>query len=86
MTGVLCLGGTVWAAAPENIAPVAEITSNSEHSAPHLTKFVANGTQACGKAVFKDTNVPDYQAILKTFEPIGKMLEQTPRMDMAAPQ
>ena len=30
-------------AAPQNLAPQAKITSNSEHSAPHLAKFVADG-------------------------------------------
>ncbi len=46
----------------------------------------AGGTEACGKPIFKDTNDPDYQAILKTFEPIRKMLEHTPRMDMVTLQ
>jgi hypothetical protein len=42
----------------------------------------AGGSGACGTAVFEDTDDPDYEAILKTFEPITKMLEQRPRMDM----
>ena len=41
------------------------------------------GTGKCGKAVFSSTEDPDYQAILKTFQPITKLLEKTPRMDMA---
>jgi hypothetical protein len=57
---------------------------------PNLNNFLlaplakkAGGTQACGAAVFKSTDDPDYQAILKTFEPLHKMLEKQPRMDMA---
>ncbi|KPK80443.1 MAG: hypothetical protein AMJ81_12085, partial [Phycisphaerae bacterium SM23_33] len=40
------------------------------------------GRGACGKAVFQTTDDPDYRKILKTFEPLTKMLAQTPRMDM----
>jgi hypothetical protein len=40
------------------------------------------GSGACGKAVFQDTNDPDYQAILKTFEPVAQALKATPRTDM----
>jgi len=43
----------------------------------------AGGTQRCGTAVFESTQDPDYLAILKTFEPLHKMLEKQPRMDMA---
>jgi hypothetical protein len=32
--------------------------------------------------VFADTNDPDYQAILKTFEPVTAMLKERPRDDM----
>ena len=42
----------------------------------------AGGSQLCGRAVFKTKNDPDYQAILKTFEPITEMLKEKPRMDM----
>jgi len=42
----------------------------------------AGGTEACGRAVFKTTNDPDYQAIIKVFAPITEMLQATPRMDM----
>ncbi|NQT53480.1 hypothetical protein HQ576_15585 [bacterium] len=56
---------------------------------PQLNSFLlaplgraAGGTEACGKPIFKDATDPDYRAILKTFEPIRKMLENTPRMDM----
>ncbi|MBL7152104.1 MAG: PD40 domain-containing protein [Phycisphaerae bacterium] len=59
-------------------------------SNPELNNFLlaplaknAGGTQTCGTAVFESTQDPDYQAILKTFEPLGKMLEKQPRMDMA---
>mgnify|MGYP003973722045 FL=1 len=59
-------------------------------STPRLNSFLlaplakaAGGTQMCGKIVFKDTNDPDYQAILRTFDPVLTRLKQTPRMDMA---
>ena len=42
----------------------------------------AGGSEACGKAVFANTNDPDYQAILKTFQPVTTMLKQRPRDDM----
>jgi len=42
----------------------------------------AGGTERCGQAVFKSTEDPDYRAILKTFEPIAKILREAPRMDM----
>jgi hypothetical protein len=43
----------------------------------------AGGSEACGKAVFQTTDDPDYQAILNTFAPVIKMLQERPRMDMA---
>ncbi len=56
---------------------------------PQLNNFLlaplaknAGGTQTCGKAVFESTQDLDYQAILKTFEPLRKMLQKQPRMDM----
>ncbi len=56
---------------------------------PRLNTFLtaplsrsAGGTEACGKIVFKTTDDPDYQAILKTFRPIAELIEKTPRMDM----
>ncbi len=56
---------------------------------PHLNAFLlaplaesAGGTGACGKAVFHTTSDPDYQAILNTFEPMRKQLQEKPRMDM----
>ncbi|HLB74474.1 MAG TPA: hypothetical protein VJJ98_10680 [Sedimentisphaerales bacterium] len=57
---------------------------------PNLNKFLlaplaktAGGTQTCGTAVFESTDDPDYQTILKTFEPLHEMLREQPRMDMA---
>ena len=61
---------------------------------PELNNFLsaplaksAGGTQKCGEAVFAGTDDADYRAILATFEPIGTLLQNTPRMDMpgAAP-
>jgi len=40
------------------------------------------GTEACGRAVFESPDDPDYRAILATFEPITKLLQAQPRMDM----
>jgi len=40
------------------------------------------GTEACGKPVFHSTEDPDYQAILRTFQPIAELLKKQPRMDM----
>ncbi len=42
----------------------------------------AGGSGACKKAVFADTADADYQAILKTFEPVTEMIKKTPRDDM----
>ena len=42
----------------------------------------AGGTQKCGKPVYLSKNDPDYQKILKTFEPIHALLEKRPRADM----
>lgn len=42
----------------------------------------AGGTESCGTAVFASQADPDYQRILKTFEPIRKQVEAAPRMDM----
>jgi hypothetical protein len=42
----------------------------------------AGGTEKCGQAVFEDRGDPDYQAILKTFQPNLALLEEHPRMDM----
>lgn len=41
----------------------------------------AGGTQACGKPIFASQSDPDYQSILKTFEPITKLMEELPRID-----
>jgi hypothetical protein len=44
----------------------------------------AGGTQKCGQPVFSSRDDPDYQRILKTFEPIHKLLKERPRADMTA--
>jgi len=56
---------------------------------PQLNPFLiaplakaAGGSEKCGKAIFKDTSDPDYQAIRATFEPVENLLGTTPRMDM----
>jgi hypothetical protein len=56
---------------------------------PELNSFLlaplaksAGGTEACKTVVFESKEDPDYQAILKTFEPLRKMLVERPRMDM----
>ena len=56
---------------------------------PQLNDFLtaplpksAGGSGACGQPIFKDTTDPDYQAILRTFAPIEKMLKDNPRDDM----
>ncbi len=56
---------------------------------PQLNPFLtaplaksAGGSERCGKAVFADTNDPDYRAVLETFAPIAATLAARPRMDM----
>ena len=56
---------------------------------PELNPFLvapldksAGGSGKCGQAVFKSKDDPDYKAIIKTFEPIERMLKVNPRMDM----
>jgi hypothetical protein len=44
----------------------------------------AGGTEACGKPVFASVDDPDYQAVLKTFQPLLEMLKETPREDLIA--
>jgi hypothetical protein len=43
----------------------------------------AGGSGACGKAVFASTADPDYQAILRLFDPVLAELRARPRTDMA---
>jgi hypothetical protein len=57
---------------------------------PQLNSFllaplpqIAGGSGACGKAVFRDTDDPDYQRLLRTFDPVLAQLRERPRMDMA---
>jgi len=42
----------------------------------------AGGTQQCGRAVFASKDDPDYQRILKTFQPLETLLKTRPRADM----
>ncbi len=56
---------------------------------PELNRFLlaplaktAGGTGACGKAIFSDANDPDYQKILRAFDPVIAMLKDRPRDDM----
>ena len=56
---------------------------------PELNSFLlaplaktAGGTEKCGKPIFASQEDVDYQAILKTFQPLHKMLADKPRMDM----
>lgn len=44
--------------------------------------LTAGGTQQCGTPVFLSDEDPDYQKILKTFEPISELLKKRPRADM----
>ncbi len=56
---------------------------------PELNNFLmaplapsAGGLGMNGKWVFKDKNDPDYQKILKLFEPLHEKVKERPRMDM----
>jgi hypothetical protein len=42
----------------------------------------AGGSGACGRAVFTSPADPDYQAILRTFDPVLAELRTQPRTDM----
>jgi len=42
----------------------------------------AGGTERCGKAVFADTDDPDYRKLLEAFGETHQMLDERPRMDM----
>jgi len=60
---------------------------------PHLNDFLlaplakrAGGTERCGRAVFADTDDPDYQAILKTFDAAEELLTSPPRADLEEPR
>jgi len=61
---------------------VTNVENNSFLLAP-LAKS-AGGAERCGTAVFKSKDDPDYQSIVKTFEPISRLVAKTPRMDMTA--
>jgi hypothetical protein len=43
----------------------------------------AGGTQKCELAVFASTDDPDYQKLLRKFDPIRNLLRDVPRADMA---
>ncbi len=56
---------------------------------PELNDFLlaplaksAGGRESCGKAVFQSQDDPDYQVLLKLFDPIRLALQSRPRMDM----
>jgi hypothetical protein len=62
-------------------------------TSPELNSFLlaplaraAGGTERCQQAVFSNTDDPDYQAILATFDPVLRLLNETPRMDMPGGQ
>lgn len=42
----------------------------------------AGGTERCGQGIFASTDDPDYQAILRTFEPASQALKARPRLDV----
>jgi len=42
----------------------------------------AGGTQQCGEPVFASPSDPDYQKILRTFDPVHALLRERPRADM----
>lgn len=56
---------------------------------PELNDFLvaplakeAGGRQSCGQPIFATKEDPDYQALLRLFDPLKKMLQERPRMDM----
>ena len=60
---------------------------------PQLNEFLmaplareSGGSGVCGQPVFASKADPDYQAILRTFEPVLAELRVRPRMDMAGAQ
>jgi len=59
---------------------VTNIEANRFLMAPLAKK--AGGTERCGKAIFASKEDPDYQRILKTFEPVTQLIKETPREDM----
>ncbi len=58
---------------------ITNIEQNNFLAAP-LAKS-AGGWGRCAKPVFASKDDPDYQAILKTFEPITKLMAERPRID-----
>jgi len=57
---------------------------NPQHNSFLLAPLAleAGGTQKCGPPVFSSKEDPDYQRILKTFEPIHRLLNERARADM----
>ncbi len=60
---------------------------------PHLNGFLlaplaksAGGTAVCGVDVFESADDPDYQEILRTFDPLHEFMERNIRMDMVDAQ
>jgi hypothetical protein len=56
---------------------------------PQLNPFLlaplaqsAGGTQKCGEIVFTDKKDPDYQRLLRVFDPLLLQIERRPRLDM----
>ncbi len=58
---------------------ITNIEENQFLSAPLAES--AGGTERCGEPVFASKADPDYQAILKTFEPITQLMKERPRID-----
>ena len=43
----------------------------------------AGGSGVCGQPIFQSATDPDYQAILRTFDPVLAQLRERPRTDMS---
>lgn len=58
---------------------------NPERNGFLLAPLAANlgGLQKCSAPVFLSANDPDYQKILRTFDPIQALMKRLPRADMA---
>ncbi len=67
---------------PFLVAPLAQTGQASVSAGAGQVSVPAGGSHRCSRPVFATRDDPDYQAILATFEPVQKMLEARPRMDM----
>jgi hypothetical protein len=71
---------------PEGKVPRAFYTriTNPQENAFLLAPLAkaAGGTERCGQATFLSADDPDYQAVLRTFEPALRALEARPRLDI----